>query len=238
MLPKSARVILTCLVLCGITGLAQAQTPDPNLSYANYAAYPSQVSCCIYPNGGGTPLSGCYAFGGQWINATITVTLLDAAGTPIPLFPAVDLRLRTNLGGIVWCPIVITPRGALPGYECIADAPTNAAGRTTFSLSYFGGGQTSPALGEICEVYAVVGTAIIPIRGTDPMGGPPNSQLDIQFNSPDIDANGIVNLTDLVAFATDFYGVYSYRSDYFWDGIINLSDIVHMARAFGATCPP
>jgi hypothetical protein len=239
MLWKRVQWFLVCLAILALAGTSQAQAPpDSNMSYATYTAYPTTVSCCIYPNGQGTPLANCFQFGGTRINATITVTLLGAAGLPVPLVPATNIRLRTTLTGVTWCPIVITPRGAFPGYECIADAPTNAAGQTTFSFSPWGGMYTFPALGERCQVYVVWGTTIIPVKGTCPTGGPPSSLLDIQFNSPDLDGTGVVNLGDVVIFATDYFGPYNYRSDFYWDGLVNLSDIVLIAQALTAACPP
>jgi hypothetical protein len=62
--------------------------------------------------------------------------------------------------------------------------------------------------------------------------------LSIAHNSADINADGIVNLSDVQAFAVDFYDVvYNFKSDFAYDAIVNLSDIVPLAQAMGGTCP-
>jgi hypothetical protein len=61
--------------------------------------------------------------------------------------------------------------------------------------------------------------------------------LDIAINSPDINGDLQVNLSDVVAFTQDYFGAYNYRSDFFWDGVLNLSDVARMAQGMGAICP-
>lgn len=59
---------------------------------------------------------------------------------------------------------------------------------------------------------------------------------EISFNSPDINGDLVINLTDLATFSTDFYGSYRYRSDFVWDGQINLADLSILAQSYQATC--
>ncbi|MDX2472329.1 MAG: hypothetical protein QNL91_01345 [Candidatus Krumholzibacteria bacterium] len=62
--------------------------------------------------------------------------------------------------------------------------------------------------------------------------------MAISYNSPDINGDGVVNLTDVPLFAGDFHGgAYDFRSDFHYDGIVNLSDVVHMAQGLGSSCP-
>ena len=62
--------------------------------------------------------------------------------------------------------------------------------------------------------------------------------LPIAHNSADINADGLVNLSDVQLFAADFYDVsYNFRSDLAFDAVVNLSDIVPLAQAFGGACP-
>jgi len=61
--------------------------------------------------------------------------------------------------------------------------------------------------------------------------------LDIQVNSPDINGDLRVNLTDVVLFTMLYHGPYDYAGDFYYDGVLNLSDIVMMARGQGKTCP-
>lgn len=52
----------------------------------------------------------------------------------------------------------------------------------------------------------------------------------------DLNGDGVVNLTDVVMFASDYYlGTNPPRSDFNGDGIINLTDIVLLAQSLGTT---
>ncbi len=57
------------------------------------------------------------------------------------------------------------------------------------------------------------------------------------FNSPDLNADLVVNLTDVVEFAEDFFDAdYEFRSDLYFDWAVNLSDLSEMAGAIGTAC--
>ena len=64
----------------------------------------------------------------------------------------------------------------------------------------------------------------------------PNN-LQMWFNSPDINGDLAINLTDVTLFAADFFGPYAYRSDFNWDGAINLLDVTVLSGSMGITCP-
>ena len=74
--------------------------PDLDLSLATTAAAGMRVSVFTDPGGSGMSLDRCYVFGGAEVDATITLTLLDSAGDPVPDFPAEDLYLATSAGGL------------------------------------------------------------------------------------------------------------------------------------------
>jgi len=61
--------------------------------------------------------------------------------------------------------------------------------------------------------------------------------LPIYVNSPDLNGDLAVNLSDIPIFASDFFGSYNYRSDLHYDGIINLSDLSRMAQSMGRSYP-
>ena len=98
------------------------------------------------------------------------------------------------------------------------------SGISTFSLAYFGGGWHN------------TGTNIWVHEGGG-LWNPIPMPVNVRFNSPDINGDLVVNLSDIVYFTQDFYGAYNYRSDFNWDGVINLSDIALMAQGIGAACP-
>ena len=64
-----------------------------------------------------------------------------------------------------------------------------------------------------------------------------NCALSSYFNSPDINGDLAVNLSDVVLFSQDRYGDYNYRSDFNFDGVVNLSDQIILVGALGVGCP-
>jgi hypothetical protein len=177
-----------------------------------HIATPAPVSVYTVPNGLGHPLSNCYLYGGSRTDATITVTVLDQDQLGVPCIPAEDLWLGTTYGGLVAC-----------GYGSIADGPTDQYGQTTFSGPVAGGHHTDPGGGERTVVYLD--------------GNPLPTTFNVQFNSPDVNGDLVVNLADVPPFASAFHGSYTYACDYFWDGVINLSDLSLLTLSVGASCP-
>jgi len=57
------------------------------------------------------------------------------------------------------------------------------------------------------------------------------------FNSPDLNGDLVVNLSDIILFARIYWGEYSYAADFYWDGQVNLSDLAMMIGTRGRTCP-
>lgn len=205
--------LFVCSLVMGIASMAVAGIPDLTLSTATTAAT-SQVSVYSLPNGNGKALTAAKAISSTTpVNATITLTLKDGNGDPIFLYPSEDMWLETSLGGLVHC-----------AGGTVASASTNALGVTTFVNAILGGKQSNRVSAE---------KTIVLISGT-PLSG---SQLDILFNSPDIDGNLVVNLSDTVLYAQNATGAYHYRSDFFFDNAINLSDTVLYAQGIGAVCP-
>ncbi len=225
------RLLLMASVLFAVPALAQ---PSMTNSWATTASHPDWVSMCNVPDGTGTPFTAAHSFGCIPVDARIRVTMLNAAGAPMPGIPASDIWVESSLGGMALCPYT-NPPGTWPGYVSIADGPTNGAGVTWFTNSTFAGGYTSIGGPEFCVVMTPWGR----VAGTGP-GGPPNSNLRIGFNSPDIDGNGVVDIADVAQFAVCFFGggPPPYHCNFCWDNAIDLSDLVIMAQAYGRTCPP
>ncbi len=172
-------------------------------------AHPGPVSVFTRPDRNGQPLGESFAEGGTIVDATITVTLADYFGNPIPFYPGEDMWLQTSGGGLVIC-----------AGGSNADHDTDANGHTTFTVPIAGGGHSE---GETTNVYIA--------------GSPINQPgIPMTFNGPDIDGNLIVDLSDVTLFAGDFYNAYHYRSDFNWDDVINLSDLSQLASAIAATC--
>ncbi len=150
------------------------------------------------------------------VDATITLTLLDSFFDPVVGAPAEDLWLETTLSGLVLC-----PGGS------IADSPTDSEGQTTWSRALRAGGHSDREAGE--HVIVRIGLRADPWATY-------SGDADIIFNSPDINGDLQVDLSDTVLFAQDFSGAYHYRSDFFYDGSLTLSDTILFAQALGARC--
>jgi hypothetical protein len=171
-----------------------------------------QVSVLVVPNGSGSPLNECYGFGtGPIVNATIEVWLRDAGGDSIYLFPFSDMWLET--ANALKVGMVLCPGGST------ADQSTDIHGYTTFSQELFAG---------------CCGSGMMVVVNGTPLSQAP---FDMLVNSPDMNCDLVVNLTDVTLFAQTYYGAYDYCADFYWDELLNLSDIVLLAQANGSACP-
>lgn len=214
MLRRNILGLMICVASLGIATLSFAGIPDLSLSSAVAASGTAEVSVFCLPNGSGKALSEAKLEAGGEVDATITVTLLDANGLPIFLYPFEDMWLATSAGGMVPC-----------NGGSVADASTNINGDTTFSASLYAGGYSDRLGGEKC-VVVVNGSALV---GWD---------LNILFNSSDIDGTGAQGTPDTIVFVPLYTGGgYDYSIDFFFDGIINLSDLVLYAGGLNTSCP-
>ncbi len=211
MLRRNIVGLLVCIAALGVATLGFAGIPDVNNSTATTAAA-VQVSVFNVPDGSGKAMTEARDAGGNVVDATITVTLYDAGMNPVYLFPFEDIWLQTTLGGLVAC-----PGGAL------ADASTDINGVTHFTGPFNAGGITDPA-SELCQVV---------VNGTPLVG----SDMDIQFNSPDMNGDGVVNVNDLGIFTSFYPATYGYDADFSYDGVLNLSDLVLFSAAYNQSCP-
>ena len=200
--------LLVGVLVLSFASASWAGIPDPTESYATTMAG-SQVSVLNSPNGAGSPINACYGLGtGPTIDATIELWVRDAFGDPIYLYPFSDMWLETEVKGMVLC-----PGGS------VADQSTDINGYTTFSGSMFAGCCGSGML------VLINGAALN------------QAALNMLVNSPDMNCDLTVNLTDVILFAGAYYGAYDYCADFYWDGNLNLSDIVVLAQNQGAACP-
>ncbi len=212
MLRRNILGLMVCLISLGAATLSFAGQPDPALSSAALdAAIVDPVSVFTLPNGAGKALSEAKLQAGGEVDATINVELLDAAGNPIFLYPFEDMWVETTLGGLIAC-----------NGGTVADASTDINGQTTFSAAFYAGGSSG---GE---------QAVVVVNGTSLVG----SNLDILFNSADLNGDLQVNLTDTVAFVPLYTGgAYDYAVDFYYDGTVNLSDLVFYAGGLNTACP-
>lgn len=204
---------LACATLVGGTAVAMAtDVPDLDLSWYETAAT-EPVSVFTVPDGQGNGFDAAFAYGGMTMDATITLHLVDSQGIPFVGYPADDLWLETTLDGLALC-----------ASGSIADEDTNADGVTWWQEPLAAGGHSDP--GVELTIVIVSGSAM------------PQPGLEIYFNSPDLSGDTVVILTDVAMITQNIFGPYSYRADYYWDGVINLSDVAYMTTlGLGAGCP-
>ncbi len=207
---KNSHWILVICLLLASTAWAD-RIPDLNNSYATCAYQgPGDATLLVVPDGSGASFTEARDPDGTLVDATITLVVLDNGDNPVYLFPAEDLWLEAMDGGLVSC---------IAG--TIADTTTDVNGMTQWVTPLRAGGFST----EPCQVM-IMGAAI---------SIPPS--LPIVFNSPDIDGNGTVNLTDVGFFSQDFFDDYDFRSDFQRDGVLNLADVYWLAAARGVECP-
>lgn len=179
------------------------------------------VCILVVPGGSGPSFQQARTIDGDVVDASVSVLiwLVDEYGPIGPLagFFAEDLTLQAPDGLTVGC---------AQDHVMTADHDTGADGWTTFSLAPRAGGWSQ----DLLEIW-VVGDPASEVGSEIP-------PLPIYFNSPDIDGDLAVDLSDITLFAQDLAaGNAPFRSDLKWDGVIDLSDIVVFSRHIGAGCP-
>jgi len=206
------RVFLPVLLLTGILSgaVALAGIGEYEVRYSMAYEGPDVVSLMVMPDGSGPDFTEARIAFGNPVDATINVEFLDAVLDLVVGFPSEDMWLESRDSGMVMC-----------AGGTVADGPTDAAGRTTFSLPPRAGGWSA----DVTQVV-ISGSPVYTQAG-----------LDLHINSPDINGDLQVNLSDVQLFAEDFYGSYHFRSDLSYDLQVNLSDLLPMAEAMGAACP-
>ena len=183
---------------------------NPEISLEMAYQGPEAVCLLVVPDGSGRPFTEARTASGQIVDATLTAEILDINLDPIASYPAEDVWLTTDDEGLVRCPAGM-----------IADGPTDAFGRTTFSAPPRAGGWDLSVTRAVVSGWTSLGTGVA-----------------LNYNSPDLNGDLEVNLSDVQLFAADFFdAAYHHRADLYFDGTINLADIVPLARAFGAACP-
>jgi len=190
---------------------ADSGVPDLYMSEA-FIAYdgPGIPSLMVVPDGSGNPFTEAHDEQGNIVDATITLYLRDGWGTAIVNFPHEDMWLESADGGVVSCV-----------WGMIADQNTDINGMTMWANPPIAGGHSQ-------------GPVIVFVNGSPLLS---NSGLPLEFTSPDINGDLVVNLQDLSILAPDYFTGYSFRSDLNGDGYLNLSDIYLFSLHLGAHCP-
>ena len=216
--------IFLITVIVGAASLAMAGVPD--VTYCTAARedtlFPGKMVVLVVPGGSAehsldvavkviAPYPAPQVLG----DATIHLEVRDGAGDTIVNYPSEDMWLEcpsdplTENVGLICC------TGG-----CTADFSTDIDGMTEFQDALSAGGQS------FLQTYVVIN------------GNALSNTIDVSWNSPDLDGNGVVNLVDLQAFTADFFDpVYHFRSDLYFDIDVNIIDLPEMAKFYGNHCP-
>ena len=204
-------VFATCLVFAS---QAEAKSWETYIDVTTSAS--EQVSLFCTPDGSGRAFDDAQGLGGHAVDATITIEMYRN-DLPVVGYPAEDIWLDSSLSGIALC------RSA----GMIADSSTGADGITTISMPLHCGGSMDAVSGETLRVV---------------VGGVPEEGLahQILINSPDMNGDLVVDLSDVVLFASkyadSYLGGYDYAVDFHYDGVINLSDLILFSQNLNAAC--
>jgi hypothetical protein len=195
------RRFLLGIMVVSLASVAWANVPDPDNSTAVTATPGAALT--VLPNEGGLAFTQA-RLGGAVVDATITLTLLDASMNPVFGYPFDDIWLESSAGGLVYC-----TRGTTP------DGSTDINGQTTWVTPLAAGGCTD---GEDIVVL-VAGTQL-------------TSTIDLTFISADFTGNLIVNSLDIGPFSGYFFaGGNPICADMDLNGTVNTLDIPILAAA-------
>ena len=205
------KTVIIATILLALTSIESQAQEDIDWMFATLTTAAGATECSVFvlPDGQGTPFTAAFTAGYEVIDATITILLTDYNLVPIVGYPAEDLWLETANDGMVAC-----------ASGTIADGPTDASGEAIWAQSPLAGGNSG---GE--TMHGVVS------------GWRLAAPLPITVNSADLNGDLVVDLTDIVMFASALFGSYNYAADFNFDGVVNLVDIVHFVPSIGTNCP-
>jgi hypothetical protein len=212
---RPAMVVALALV-AGLADLAHADCmylPDVEVSTV-LIEYFDEASIWILPDGTGRRLDQAYADGGSVVSAVVTAQLIDPMGNPMTTIEPDEIWIEDPGGGLAFC-----------GGAWHPDAWDLENGLFYWTGTPEGGGSRPPD-GSFLELRV----CNMPLPASYAL-------RYLSVNSPDINGDLEVDLSDIVLFVQDLGGPYNHRSDFVHDGVINLSDVAVMAAAIGATCP-
>ncbi len=208
--------IAVITLLVGAASLASATTPDLNLS-TSARADASDAVALVYnlPDGTGSPFNEAQSFDTFGaIDATISVTLLNSSGLPVPNFPAEDLYLVNDDGGEFG--------GMMPcGGFATADANSDDNGMAWWADPLTAGGYSNAL-----TVIMVSGAPLESSAGEK-----------VSFNSPDFNGDLIIDLLDVIVFSQNWQPDYSFRFDVVFDGVLDLVDVIRLAQDLRIVAP-
>jgi len=210
---------MVCALVVCVASFAWANVPDLDESEATSANGTTKTSVYCLPDGQGHSFLQGYQLGGTGpdYDCQIYLTVNNAAGEPIELWPSEDMWLESDGGGL----IIACVNGTA------ADFSTDSNGETQWTQPMNCGGASGTTDPDQDCLVMISGGQVT------------TSPLAVVFNSPDIDGSGQVAIADVALFAGCYLdpACADYNVDYYWDEDVNISDLVKFAQGYGAACP-
>jgi len=219
------RSALSCIIVLGLlapVSIANAIPTGPCI-HGELSSNSGVILAC--PKGDGPSLASS--------GLTISVRILDGYGNGVPGILKKDIWLVGD--GLVGCPI------GSGGPILVADAPTDADGRTTISGVPKAGGCSDGGLYVIVRVSDGVNYTNF-VLGDQPGFECNPLSLSIEVRSPDMNGDGVVDVSDYNQFSDIYqHGPYQECADFNGDGTISLSDLAmftsHYSQSNSHHCP-
>ncbi len=222
------RSILLALILITLPAICLAQGGRP-VSIENQGGWNLDADILMVntPEGHGSQLVSCYfneTYESAAGNIAVYLEYDDAWPGPIPHVNQDSWRLEfENLTGIEFC-FPLTWDGSDGRYEYWLwgpfDSANSSTGIYTISRALAAGGHGT------CSVKLVY------------TGGSEYAFGDMHAISPDINGDGVVNVSDTADFASLYSsGTYHKEIDFVYNGAIELSDVAYYTAAYGEQCP-
>lgn len=210
---KMLSILLVLLTALMITGNLQADTqnyPDPMYCTATIATEGVELFLYCTPSGNGAPATRAVDDSGNIHDASITLTLRDAAGDPMPGFPGQDINIGTAAGTLSHC-----------YYMFFND--TDANGQVHWSGPIRTGGYSQDRSDQLC-LY-VNGYPIVCDPG-----------LTLYINTPDLNGDQMVDILDITTFQALSADGYHPALDLEHDNVIDILDVTRLTTAWLEGC--
>lgn len=228
-MPRAALTVLLLLSPCFASAAPGAGIPlsvgdDNSYVTTNWGQGDYTLTCL--PDGSGAPLSLARDSAGNHVDCTIHVYLRSLTNVPYVGVPAELISVRAGhlTNGLYGCGAVAAGDHIILAH---ADRPTDGNGYTTISGPLAVGGCTA----------AYPDGLVLIVETPGPGGAIDGPHGTLGIISPDLFADGVVDLSDVSLFST-LFGGYDGRADFDANGVVGLSDLVVFSEAVGATCEP
>jgi len=191
--------------VCLFTSISFCQIPEIARNCTAYCVTNTDVLIFCELDGTGASLDSAVDGNGNIVDATIVAEMVHwSLGDPLVGIPAEDVWLESV--SFNYCSSPLSPNG-----------PSDADGYMFFTGTLSGGGSMNDF--ELCFAGDYF----------------PGLTIDnLFFNSPDINGDNTVDLSDRSLFIQALNGPYDWKADFNFDGIVNLNDIIYFTKAVTA----